>query len=190
MSWNPLDWFNNRGGGSPTSWSNMYESGMLDKPMYESGILDKPFNFNYSPSDDGGSPTSWSNMYKSGMLDKPFYSSESPSFVNQFGKGFLQEYMNNDKRSKENAGGGIGWLGGGKQGGFTTTPIGKSGRNTLVQAYHPQATVIPAAPSQRSGSGIGGLIGSGLGYFVGNAIAPGIGGKIGGSIGGSIGSSF
>lgn len=182
MSWNPLDWFNNRAGGmsdgATESWFDQNPGGVRET---------------FIGGGDGGiGPTSVYNTWKDydAGISSGSYSNESPSFVNQFGKGFLQEYMNNNKSSKENEGGRIGWLGGGKQGGFTTSPIGKSGRNTLVQLHHPQATVIPAAPSQRSGSGIGGLIGSGLGYFVGNAIAPGIGGKIGGSLGGSIGSSF
>ena len=164
MNWNPIDWFRNRGGEMEDDFSPD------DYPSYADKF------------GKGGGYSYWDT-------DMPV-SSSSPSFVNQFGKGFLQEYMNNNKSSKGDEGGGISWLGGGNQGGFTTSPIGKSGRNTLVQLHHPQATVIPAAPSQRSGSGIGGLIGSGLGYFVGNAIAPGIGGKIGGSLGGSIGSSF
>ena len=124
-------------------------SGGMDDGAREAAFDQNPNRVEFTTIDGGGiGPTSVYNSWKDYDAGRSSgsYLNESPSFVNQFGKSldFLQDYTKN-KGSKEGSGF-TGMIGGGKQGGFTATPIGKSGRNTLVQTYHPLATISTPPP--------------------------------------------
>jgi len=181
MKWDPREWFSNKqsgmtdgqaedfyGGGGYSTWDSDSDETVLypNESSMDAFIQSE------------GSPWFTGNNNQVG----------SPSFVSQFGKMNPKDFLSSYSKDKEPKVTGPGVIG--KFGGPSVIPFGTNRRTGLLTVPHPQGTFIPAAPNQRSGSGIGGTVGSLIGWGIGNTIAPGIGGKIGGTLGGSIGSSF
>ena len=91
----------------------------------------------------GGGTATWTT-------DDPIPSSGSGfggAFSKNFGSSFLDMWKNRDK-----GGGGSdnskNYFGPSELGGGSISPIGSSGKHFLYQYTHPQATIMPTAPSQ------------------------------------------
>ena len=89
------------------------------------------------------------------------------AFSKNFGKSFLDMWKNRDTGGGSNDG--KNYFGPSSLGGGSISPIGDKGKHFLFQYTHPQATIMPTAPSQ---PGLGEKL---LGSAVGAGVSAGVG---------------
>ena len=89
------------------------------------------------------------------------------AFSKNFGESFLDMWKNRDKGGG-GSGDGKNYFGPTTMGGGSVSPIGDKGKHFLFQYTHPQATIMPTAPSQ---PGLGEQL---LGTALGAGVSAGI----------------